>query len=241
MSSVATHMANDFSEQYYLLRKAEGRIYSDEEVASLPEINEQHKYFKEWLARKASAGRLVKYLSDRNKELQILEVGCGNGWLAAKLAGIRRTKVTGIDINIKELEQAKRVFNKIGNLEFLNCSLDDELLKELRYNIIVFASSIQYFSPLRNVLRNAINKLKPGGEIHLVDSNFYSQNEVEAARGRTNNYYQSIGFPEMTDQYFHHSIQELEQFDPEILYDPHSLLNRFKTIKNPFYWIKINA
>jgi ubiquinone/menaquinone biosynthesis C-methylase UbiE len=241
MSPAATHMANDFSRQYYLLRNAEGRIYTDDEVALLPVINGQHRHYREWVARRASTDRLVKYLSDRNKELQILEVGCGNGWLAARLAGIPRTKVTGIDINIEELEQAKRVFNKTGNLEFYSCSLDDELINELHYDIIVFASSIQYFSSLNDVLRKAMSMLKAGGEIHVIDSNFYLQNEVEAARQRTNKYYQSIGFPEMTGQYFHHSMQELAPFDPEILYDPHSLLNRVKKNKNPFYWIKINA
>lgn len=241
MTSVAPHIKNDFSTLYYLLRRAEGRIYTDGEVALLPEINEQHKHYKEWLTRKSSSDKLIKYLGDRKKGLQILEVGCGNGWLAAKLAVLPGASVTGIDINAEELEQAKRVFDKFRNLEFFNCSLDDELIKESRYDIIVFAASIQYFSSLGNVLGNAISVLKPGGEIHLIDSNFYSQKEVAAARLRTTDYYRSIGFPEMIDNYFHHSKEELIQFDHEILYDPYSLINRIKANRNPFYWIRINA
>jgi ubiquinone/menaquinone biosynthesis C-methylase UbiE len=241
MSSIAIHTKNDFSTLYYLLRKTEGRIYTDDEVALLPAIKPQHKHYREWVARKASSDKLTKYLSDKKKDLQILEVGCGNGWLAANLAAVPGSKVTGIDINAEELDQAKRVFNKITNLEFFNCSLDDKQIKESRYDIIVFAASIQYFSSLKKVLNNAMNRLTPGGEIHLIDTNFYSQKEIAAARRRTIEYYRSIGFPEMTDNYFHHSKEELEQFDHETLYDPHSLVNRFKTNKNPFYWIKINA
>lgn len=241
MTSLATHTKNDFSTLYYLLRRAEGRIYTDGEVALLPAINERHKHYKEWIARKSSVDKLIKYLGDKKKGLRILEVGCGNGWLAAKLAALPGASVTGIDINAEELEQAKRVFDKIRNLEFFYCSLDGELIKESRYDIIVFAASIQYFSSLGNVLGNAISVLKPGGEVHLIDSNFYSQKEVAAARQRTTDYYRSIGFPEMIDNYFHHSKEELIQFDHEILYDPYSLINRIKANKNPFYWIRINA
>jgi hypothetical protein len=34
-----THNAIDFARQYFLLRKSEERIYSDKEVAGLPEID----------------------------------------------------------------------------------------------------------------------------------------------------------------------------------------------------------
>lgn len=241
MSPVTTHTKKDFSTLYYLLRKDEGRIYTDHEVSLLPVINEQHKHYKEWISRKASCDKLVKYLSHNKKPLQILEVGCGNGWFAAKLAGIPGSKVTAIDINAEELDQAMRVFKKMGNLDFFNHSLDDEMIKESRYDIIVFAASVQYFPSLKKVLGNAMNILKPAGEIHLIDTNFYPQADLAAARKRTIEYYRSIGFPQMIDQYFHHSKEELAQFDHEVLYDPHSLINRFKINKNPFYWIKINA
>lgn len=241
MNSIAAHTTRDFSKQYYLLRKAEGRIYTDEEVSLLPAISQQHRHYKEWLVRKASCDKLIKYLSNKNRSHQILEVGCGNGWLAANLAAVQDSNVTAIDVNAEELEQARRVFNKLSNLKFFNCSLDDALIKDSRYDRIVFAASIQYFSSLKTVLGNVMNMLKPGGEIHLLDSNFYSEKEIAAAKQRTMEYYQSIGFPEMINQYFHHAKEDLEEFDHEILYDPYSLINRFITNRNPFYWIKINA
>lgn len=241
MSTAAIHTISDFSRQYYLLRKTEGRIYSDEEVASLPLINDRHKYFQEWAIRKKSCDKLVKYLADKNEELLILEVGCGNGWLSANLSSISNSRLTGIDINTEELVQAKRVFGKIGNLEFINCSLNDALIETQRFDIIIFAASVQYFSSLKKILTDALDKLNPGGEIHLVDSHFYSQQEVNSARQRTEDYYRSIGFPGMIDHYFHHSMSELEQIDHDILYDPSSLVNRLKKNRNPFYWIRVNA
>ena len=233
----------DFLEQYYLLRRKEGRIYADEEVNKLPEINSQHQHYQEWQIRKRSCQQLLKYLSRKNISLDILEVGCGNGWLSANLSTIPSVSVTGIDLNRVEIKQAQRVFTNIGNLKFLNCSLDDEEIKHRQFDTIVFAASIQYFSSLTDVLYSTLNILKPDGEIHILDSHFYNKNGVDSARERSANYYRSIGFPEMCQHYFHHSLEDIKLFNYEVLYNPHSFFNRMKKTKNPFPWIcvKTNA
>ena len=126
----------DFTTQYYLLRKKEGRIYSDQEVASLPEISKGQRYYSEWQARKNASDRLMKYLVRKEKALEILEIGCGNGWLSAKLSVIPFSKVTGIDINEEEMKQAKRVFSKIKNLQFHNCSWQNEMISDRKFDKI---------------------------------------------------------------------------------------------------------
>ncbi|HET6768518.1 MAG TPA: hypothetical protein VFH08_14000, partial [Chitinophagaceae bacterium] len=68
------------------LRKKEQRLYTDGEVRNLPQVPVTHLHFKEWLVRKRSCDRLIKYLDKKNKRLHILEIGCGNGWLSAQLA-----------------------------------------------------------------------------------------------------------------------------------------------------------
>ena len=89
------------------------------------------------------------------------------------------------------------------------------------------------------ILNDSLKRLKPGGEIHIVDSNLYRQSEISAARLRSNEYYKAIGFPEMSDQYFHHPLVDLKLFNHNILYDPHSIINKLKKNKNPFYWVCI--
>src|SRR4030095_3939719 len=224
----------DFSQQYILLRKREGRVYSDMEVTKLPEIDKEHKYHHEWLVRKDTCDRLIKYLVKKEKAFEIFEVGCGNGWLSAKLSAIPLSHVTGIDINAEELNQAKRVFNQVKNLQFFNCSVQDEIVGDRKFDIIVFAASVQYFSSFEKVMNDSLKVLKPGGEIHIIDSQLYKQNEIDAARLRSNDYYRAIGFPEMSDQYFHHSLENLKLFSHDILYDPNSIINRLKKNKNPF-------
>jgi len=233
----------DFAQRYFLLRKKEGRIYSDKEVAVLPEINSEHSHYQEWHVRKDSSKRFVNYLINKEKDFEILEVGCGNGWLSAKLSAIPRSSITGIDINTEELNQAKRVFNQINNLEFFNCSLEDEILSAHKFDIIVFAASVQYFFSLEKAMNDSLKRLKPGGEVHVIDSHFYRRNEIDAARLRTSEYYRAIGFPEMSQQYFHHSLEDMKSFDYDILFDPGSIVNKLKKNKNPFYWVcvKYNA
>lgn len=240
MTAVYTHtIPVDFKRLYFSLRQKEGRIYSDEEVTKLPEISETQPHHDEWQARKHSYRQLLKYLINKDRPMKILEVGCGNGWLSAKLSTIPSVTVTGIDINIEELEQAKRVFRNIQNLEFLFCNLQDEILKNREFDIIVFAASIQYFSSLQDTLKDVLDHLKPEGEIHIIDSPFYKQNEVAAARQRSQIYYESIGFPEMTDHYFHHCLDDLKSFKNKILYNPGSITRNLWKNKNPFYWICI--
>ena len=240
MSSPITHTApNEFEQLYICLRQKEGRIYSDEEVAVLPFIHNTHPHYKEWAIRKHSCKALLNYIKQKGNVLNILEVGCGNGWLSAKLAKEIDVKVTGLDINTKEMEQAKRVFNMVPGLNFIYGSLQDDFLKEEKFDMIVFAASIQYFQSLKQTINLAIEHLTLLGEIHIMDSPFYQQPEIETARQRTKAYYSSVGFTEMADHYYHHTFTELETFQYKILHHPHSWKNKLSIKKNPFYWIVI--
>jgi ubiquinone/menaquinone biosynthesis C-methylase UbiE len=235
----------DFEKRYIQLRQKEGRIYTDEEVAQLPEIAKSHPHYKEWQVRKKSCERLVSYLQKKQsavsngQNLKILEVGCGNGWLSHRLSSIQGSKVLGSDINFSELQQAGRVFYNIPNLHFIYYNTESDQFDDKQFDVIVFAASIQYFASLAETMMKTFRLLKPGGEIHIIDSPFYAAAELGAAKQRSFLYYQSIGFPEMANSYFHHSLEGLTAFNHSILYDPHSLSNRFLPNKNIFYWIRI--
>lgn len=225
----------DFEELYIAVRQQEKRIYTDEQLQLLPDID--HIYYDEWKIRKRSSERLADYLSKKGKSLKILEVGCGNGWLSAKLADLPNTRVVGLDINQLEIEQANRVFKK-DNLEFIYDSFNDNTFDNDQFDVIIFAASLQYFPSVVNVMKQALDILRHGGEVHIIDTPFYTPDEAEKADERSNRYYAALGIPEMAEHYFHHSIIEFWGFKYEILFDPTSLLNRlFK--KDPFYWVSI--
>lgn len=226
-----------FEQLYLSLRAQEGRLYSDEELARLPDIAPTHQYAKEWAVRKRSCTELLRYLGKIEKPLSILEIGCGNGWLSHQLAGLPRSKVTGLDVNKEELEQARRVFDHCSNLHFLLSDPFSEVLGQRHYNIIVLAAAVQYFLSLSGIIDRCLQLLLPGGEVHLLDSHFYHPREVLEARGRSERYFASMGLPEMFAFYHHHLLEDLRPYHHRVLYDPQSLMNRLFTNSHPFHWI----
>ena len=232
-------VANQFEETYLALRRKEGRVYSDEEVRSLPTIDTSHPHFAEWRIRKDSCDKLSRYLSKKNQNLKILEVGCGNGWLCSQLSKIEKNKVTGLDINKTELLQAQRIFGNIDNLEFLMGGIGDERIQSRKFDIIIFAACIQYFPSFDEIISSCLQMLNANGEIHILDSHFYSYSEKAAARDRSEEYFESMGFSEMNQHYFHHEVQQLQKYNFKILYHSSWIRRIFSRDKNPFPWICI--
>lgn len=228
-----------FEKQYICLRIKEGRLYTDEEVAQLPVIGRSHPLYNEWQIRKQSLSKLLSHISKKGNNPDILEVGCGNGWLSAQLAAHTFGEVWGTDINQTELTQAKRVFSNISNLRFVYGDLRERPFPGKKFSLVIFAASIQYFPSLREILETAQQYLEENGEIHILDAHFYPKAEIDAARQRTKNYYRLMDAGEMTGFYFHHALDELEGFNYTILRDPHSWKNKFSLYKNPFHWITI--
>ena len=75
----------DDSEKVYLkVRETEGRIYPDDTVRNLPDIDAAHPLHAEWMIRKSSLEKFEGYLKGRS--ITLLDVGCGNGWMSSRLA-----------------------------------------------------------------------------------------------------------------------------------------------------------
>ncbi|MEO5776422.1 MAG: methyltransferase domain-containing protein [Flavobacterium sp.] len=225
-----------FSDLYINARKKENRFYSEEEIKKLPNIQKDHPHYSEWQLRKKSSNRFFSYLKTKNKPLEILEIGCGNGWFSHLMSSVQDTQITGLDITIVELEQAAKVFNN-ENLSFVYADLFQKTaLNDKKFDIIVFNSSLQYFENLKELFKMVSNLLSENGEIHIIDSPFYKASEIEKAKERTQNYYKDLGFPEMSKNYFHHRLENLGKH--KIMYNPVSFLNYFRK-DSPFYWILI--
>ncbi len=223
----------DFESLYITLRKKEHRLYTDEQVAFLPEIDRSHIHYHEWQLRKRSAERLYHYLQ-KKKPLSILEVGCGNGWMIAKMATLKNVFATGTDINNTELEQARKVFGNRNNLFFSN-----DITADKKFDVIIFAASIQYFPSFEIIIERSFSLLNNNGEIHIIDSHFYNNAAIEKAVERSLAYYRSMGCEEMADHYFHHSIDSLNKFNHTKLFDPSSVTNKLLRKKDLFPWIRI--
>jgi len=229
--------SDGFEEPYIRLRAKEGRIFNDSAVINLPYVDKANPNYKEWKIRAHSFKKIMAHIKHKGTGLDMLEVGCGNGWLSAQLAAATTGTVIGTDINNTELEQARRVFYQRPNLSFVNCDIRDHVPGDQKFDIIVFAASIQYFSSLKEILDVALENLSEQGEIHILDSHFYQASEIEAARQRTKDYYASMAFDVLTNYYYHHSIEELNGYQYKLLQNPYSWKNKLSAVKNPFHWI----
>lgn len=238
ITKVLPAIKTDFEDIYFAVRKLERRVYTDDQLRTLPDIDPLHVHAAEWDIRKRSSRRLISYLRKKGRSLRILEVGCGNGWLSAKLAEIAGADVIGLDINQAEISQASRVFIK-DNLEFVYDVFNEDTFPDIKFDVIVFAASLQYFPSVKSVMGLALSLLYENGEVHIMDTHFYKSREIERANIRSRNYYNSLGFPEMTERYFHHSIEDLSDMQHHILLNPNSIM-RLLDKRGPFHWITIN-
>lgn len=226
------------SELYNLLRENERRVFTVYEVKNLPKVDSSHPHFKEWKVKEKSFKRIISYLSTTNKK-RILDLGCGYGWFSAKLASKFPERIFfAVDINKKELEIGAEAFQLL-NLYFI---LGDIFLKEFddyEFDVIILNSSVQYFPDI-DVLLNRLKKLlSDQGEIHIIDSPFYSKKELISAKERTKKYYENQGFVEMEKYYFHHSYANLEKENWTFLYKPSILKKIFNSKNSPFPWVRI--
>jgi len=231
-----------FEQQYVELRQKEKRLHTDEETFQLPFVRTDHPHRAEWEIRKRSMKKLTSYLKKRPIH-KLLEVGCGNGWLTHHLSVNVEGCVCGVDVNEVELAQAARVFSD-NKIAFLHGDIFEDLLPCGYFDIIVLASSVQYFSDFPKLIKRVFELGARKAEVHIVDSPFYVQDEIESARKRTENYFAQIGFPTMAQNYFHRTMLDLNHFKWKYLYNPDSLQNRvLKKIgkASPFPWILIES
>lgn len=231
---------NDFESTYIELRKKEGRIFSNSDIAKLPEVDRNHQHLSEWKIRQRSSSRLFDYLNQKREEKLILEIGCGNGWLSHMLSRLKNTHVIGLDVNVTELQQAVNVFQRISNLTFIKGDVFT-LKLPVKTDYVVLASSVQYFPDFTELVKVLLKMLSNNGEIHILDSPFYDHHNVRQARQRSDTYF-SAQNSKMIDHYNHHTWQMLSQFNFQILYNPTSVISKLKNkiqLDSPFPWIRI--
>ncbi len=234
---ILTEIKNNFSSKYLSIRKKENRVLVDNEVRILPLTTKQNPNANEWKVRQKTTNRFVKYLQTKNKNLTILDIGCGNGWFSNLMAKLKNN-VVGLDVNLEELEQANQVFNTTKNLQFVYADLfQDNLPFKNKFDIITLNACVQYFKDFDLLISTLKKFLKPNGEIHILDSPFYDVSEIDNAKKRTLVYYTKMDFPEMANFYFHHSKDKIKDF--EVLYQPKkSFLNKILSKNDsPFLWL----
>jgi len=204
---------DDFNEERYLkARSLEGRVLTNNQVSKLPFTTTVHSHHNEWKLRAKSYKRLLSVIKKR-KPVTLLDIGCGNGWLIGNLGKeFSNCEFTGVDLNRIELKQASQLF---GNDNTRFCYFDlinNTFFDNESFEVIIFNASIQYFDDLSTIIKIAKSLLKPNGLLLINDSPLYNNsNESKEAKQRSKAYYKQLGVPEMANNYFHHTVDELTE------------------------------
>ena len=111
---------------------------------------------------------------------QILELGSGSGIVAAVLA--RYGVVTGVDQSSVGIDISRKT---VPSGTFVVGTLPDIPVKRSDFDVCVMTQVIEHLTPAaqREVLRNAITKVKPGGAIIITTPNKPVSNAMRFARG----------------------------------------------------------
>lgn len=228
-----------FEKHYIDIRRKENRVLSIPEIQRLPYPDETNEHHKEWKLRQKNIERLLAYLRQKKGPLRILDIGCGNGFMAYLMAGSNNT-VVGVDVNLTELKQAAIAFPE-QNITWYYLDLMNELLPEKQFDIITFCASFQYFKDAEKILSICKNMIAPTGEIHIIDSPFYNSVAKTKAVEGSKDYFNKMGVAEMTAHYHHHSLEVFNAFVVDLKYKPGSFLKKcFGIIDSPFPWIKLS-
>ncbi len=214
---------------FHELKEKEGHLYSDEELRSLPDLDPQHPWHRDWLKRKNILIRLEKYFLKKLKKIpppiKILDLGSGNGWMANWMTTRLPSETWAFDINRQELETGSRLFHNNHNLKFFYGNIFKDPLPEDYFHFILMSGTTQYFYNLTPLFQRLMSLLKKGGEIHIIESPWYSKHAQHQAKKTSQIYYQQLGLPQMVSFYFYHTYRGII-LPFHRLYHPQSFYNK---------------
>lgn len=103
---------------------------------------------------------------DLGRNLRILDVGCGNGYMAGVFLG-KGCDVTGIDLSEQGIEIARRTHPR-GRFEVLPA--DENLLANLGcdpFDLVISTEVVEHLYDPRSFVRGCYHALRPGGRFIL--------------------------------------------------------------------------
>jgi SAM-dependent methyltransferase len=115
---------------------------------------------------------VLKALSKIKPQGQIVDIGCGPGYLAAQInQKFPDVKIAGLDINELTLKNAKRTWppDLYPGLEFLTGDAQQLPFLDKSLDLIVSSLSLHHWHDAQAVFQEIFRTLKPGGKVLIFD------------------------------------------------------------------------
>jgi 2-polyprenyl-3-methyl-5-hydroxy-6-metoxy-1,4-benzoquinol methylase len=146
--------------------------------SSLPSLDDQQQFWNFWNASYRDPGKLNHRTVRRGEVIialvrslglnkpEILDFGCGTGWLSERLAEFAR--VTGVDLAADVIAAAQ---SRAPQIRFLGGDLFQVPLPNAYYDIIISQEVIAHIPNQKAYLDGVANLLKPTGYLILTTPN----------------------------------------------------------------------
>jgi ubiquinone/menaquinone biosynthesis C-methylase UbiE len=139
------------------------------------------KYENYSLVQKSAADMLIELLAI-GKNDDILDLGCGTGYLTRKLRELTCGKVVGVDVSEGMIAEAKK---RMSGLDIVfEIKSAEELNYDNSFDVIFCNSSFQWFRNPKLVLKNCYRALRNNGRIGIQApaKKIYCPNFIQAIK-----------------------------------------------------------
>lgn len=153
-------------ESEYYSRRTEGAQYWDNKLSYIysSRVDLWNTDYMEFL---------IKQVWKLQKAADILDFGCGNGYLAEIMMPLmpKGSTYTGIDISRTMIEDGKSRFREKEFKTTFECRDGYEYGAKRKYDVVVCQAFLRELSDPKKMLKNMLAALKPGGLIICIEVN----------------------------------------------------------------------
>lgn len=171
---------NTFIHEYETVRQAEGRSDSAETYAQLPYAQPNHPLAEMWRQRTISFEAFLEIVlipkEKTKKQLSIIDLGAGNGWMSNRLAE-RGHCVAAVDLTINGFD-GLGVHQHYGqDIVSIQAEFDHLPLASDQFDLAVFNASLHYSADYGTTLNEALRLLNRAGTLAVIDTPVYQKEQ----------------------------------------------------------------
>jgi len=142
------------------------------------------KYYKKHSAGQYKSGIDFIDKQEWNGDESVLDVGCGDGRTTAEIAKcVPNGYVLGIDASQNMIDEAKKSFKDVKNLEF-ECIDAAKFSSDKKFDQVVSFSVFHWIKDQLAALKNIYNVLKPDGLLYIKMGAYHKGPVTEVYEGK---------------------------------------------------------
>lgn len=119
--------------------------------------------------------RFIISKASENRGGNVLDIGCGTGWLSLELARAGMN-VTGVDMSKKRITIAQKYLKKLkklenveGNINYIACPIQMVSFEKSVFDLIVTWDSLHHIPDIELIIKKMTEWLKPDGKLIIFE------------------------------------------------------------------------